>query len=320
MNKTEDIIKKSQNWLRLSICVSKHLVTALLNALHNDGSNPDPSYKGIPRDPKALYAFFSTADSSRIINFLVRKRLLNPAQIDLLLPPNKETHSCKFDPTLSLVIMRNFTTLKTLNGRCDTLLPNDNSLAANAVRAVLLRNFLYHYHDITLMTKQEFDKKWTEAENIAAGLLYLANITKLKTKTLDPEGSSVKKEFCRYLNAKLGKLKEDYEELKTKSEADGREIAKIKYLEKEVILIKENEIKNEKLCNYFQHVISIGESLKDIVNQANENFVEIAETLDDLDTRVTTLEGRTQSSKVKKYVLILFKRYLRSSNLIYQLF
>ena len=170
------------------------------------------------------------------------KRVLSPAQIALLLPPNKETHSCKFDPTLSLVIMRNFTTLITLNGRWDTLLPNDNSLAANAVRAVLLRNYLYHYHDITLMTKQEFDKKWTEAENIAAGLLYFTvNITKLKTKTLDPEGNSVKKEFCRYLNSKLDKLKQDYEELKTKSEADGIEIAaKIKHLEQEVILIKED--------------------------------------------------------------------------------
>ena len=93
------------------------------------------------------------------------------------------------------------------------------------------------------MTKQEFDQKWTEAENIATGLLYSTNITKLKTKTLDPEGNSVKKEFCRYLNTKLDKLKENYEELKTKSEADGIELAaKIKSLEQEVILIKENEV------------------------------------------------------------------------------
>ena len=145
---TEDIIKKSHNWLRLSICVSKHLVTALLNVLHNDGPNPNTSYKGIPRDPKALYVFLSTPQASALIKKLVQKKVLKPDQIALLLPPNKETHSCKFDPTLSLVIMRNFTTLITLNGRWDTLLPNDNSLAANAVRAVLLRNFLYHYHDI----------------------------------------------------------------------------------------------------------------------------------------------------------------------------
>ena len=158
MNNTDDIIKKSHKWLRLSICVSKHLVTALLNALHNDGPNPDPSYKGIPRDPQVLYALFSTPHASATIHKLVQKKVLKPDKIALLLPPNKETHSCKFDPTLSLVIMRNFTTLKTLNGRWDTLLPNDNSLAANAVRAVLLRNFLYHYHDITLMTTQEFDK------------------------------------------------------------------------------------------------------------------------------------------------------------------
>ena len=215
----EDIIRKSHNWLRLSICISRYLIAALLNVLHNDGPNPDPSYQGIPRDPKALYALLSAPHASAIINKLVQKKVLKPDQITLLLPLNKETHSWKFDPTLSLVILRNFTTLKTLNGRWDKLLPNDNSLAANAVRAVLLRNFMYHYHDITLMTKQEFDNKWTEAEKIAAGLLYSKSITKLKTKTLDPEGSSVKKEFCRYLNTKLDKLKEDYDELKKQSKA-----------------------------------------------------------------------------------------------------
>ena len=127
----------------------------------------------------------------------MQKKVLKPDQITLLLPLNNETHSWKFDPTLSLIIMRNFTTLKTLNGRWDNLLANDNSLAANAVRAVLLRNFVYHYHDITSITNIEFNKKWTEAEKIATGLLYSTKITKLKTKTLDPEGSSVKKEFLQ---------------------------------------------------------------------------------------------------------------------------
>ena len=102
--------------------------------------------------------------------------------------------------------------------------------------------------------------------------------------------------------------------MKTKSKADGVEISKIKHLEQEIILIKENEV-NEKLCIYFQYVISMGEALKDIVNQANESFVE---TLDDLDTRVAKLEDGAQSSKGKSYVLILLKRYLRRNNLIYK--
>ena len=294
-----DVIKKSQNWLRLSLCISKYLIAALLNVLHNDGPNPDPSYQGIPRDPKALYAFLSTPYASAIINKLVQKKVLKSYQITLLLPSNKETHSWKFDLTISLVIMRNFTTLETSDGRWDSVLSNDNSLAANAVRAVLLRNFVDHYPDITLMMKQEFDKKWTEAEEIAAGLLYSTNITKLKTKTLDPEGCSVKKEFCRYLNNKLGKLKEDYDELKKQSKADGIEIAKIKHLEQEIKLIKENEVKNEKIFDYFQYMVSIKEALKYIVNQANESFVKIAERFDVVDSRLTKLEDSAQSSKGK---------------------
>ena len=48
-------IKENQYWLRLVVCASEHINPGLLGILHNDGPNPDPTYNGIPRDPKLLY-------------------------------------------------------------------------------------------------------------------------------------------------------------------------------------------------------------------------------------------------------------------------
>ena len=51
-------IKENQYWLRLVVCASEHINPGLLGVLHNDGPNPDPTYIGIPRDPKLLYTFY----------------------------------------------------------------------------------------------------------------------------------------------------------------------------------------------------------------------------------------------------------------------
>ena len=129
-------IKENQYWLRLVVCASEHINPGLLGVLHNDGPNPDPTYIGIPRDPKLLYTFLSTPQP--------------------LFPPGcVETDSKKFDPTLNQLLIRNFTTLKTANGRwkIDEILPGDTSVAANTVRAVALRNSVYHNGNPAAMKK-----------------------------------------------------------------------------------------------------------------------------------------------------------------------
>ena len=60
-------IKENQYWLRLVVCESEHINPGLLDVLHNDGPNPDPTYIGIPRDPKLLYKFLSTPQALKII-------------------------------------------------------------------------------------------------------------------------------------------------------------------------------------------------------------------------------------------------------------
>ena len=63
-------IQDNQYWLRLVVCATEHINPGLLNVLHNDGPNSDPTYIGIPRDPKLLYQFLSTKQSLDIINKL----------------------------------------------------------------------------------------------------------------------------------------------------------------------------------------------------------------------------------------------------------
>ena len=134
-------IQENQYWLRLVVCASEHINPGLLDVVHNDGPNPDPTYIGIPRDPKLLYAFLSTPQSLVIINRLKNIGVLKQEQFELLFPPGcNETDSKKFDPTLNQIMIRNFTTLKTANGRwkIDEIFPGDTSVAANTVRAVEL--------------------------------------------------------------------------------------------------------------------------------------------------------------------------------------
>ena len=204
--------QQNQYWLRLAVCASEHINPGLLDVLHNDGPNRDPTYKGIPRDPKLLYIFLSEKESLKTIKKLQTKGVLKQDQYELLFPPGcVETDSKKFDPTLNQVLIRNFTTLETDNGwwKLDKLLPGDTSVAANAVRAVAFRNKVYHYGNPAAMTKPEFDNKFTEADNILKGMRYTGNVINAKTMSLDPERISVLKALH---NSDFTKLKENIEE------------------------------------------------------------------------------------------------------------
>ena len=132
----------------------------------------------------------------------------------MLFPPGcVETDSKKFDPTLNQLLIRNFTTLKTANGwwKIDKILPGDTSVAANTVRAVALRNSVYHYGNPAAMKKAEFDKKFTEADNILKGMRYTGNISNLKTMSLDPKRISVLKALYNLVQNQTNKLQSAYD-------------------------------------------------------------------------------------------------------------
>ena len=161
----------------------------------------------------------------------------------MLFPPGcVETDSKKFDPTLNQLLIRNFSTLKTANGRwkIDEILPGDTSVAANTVRAVALRNYVYHYGNPAAMKKSEFDKKCTQADNILKGMRYTGNISNLKTMSLDPKRISVLKALYNLLQIQTNKLQIAYDN----SSAD---IASIKVLTTAVSKLKDDISAYERL-------------------------------------------------------------------------
>ena len=301
-------IKENQYWLRLVVCASEHINPGLLGVLHNDGPNPDLTYIGIPRDPKLLYTFLSTPQSLLIINRLKKIGLLKQDQFELLFPPGCiETDSKKFDPTLNQVMIRNFTTLKTANGswKIDEILPGDTSVAANTVRAVALRNCVYHYGNPAAMEKPEFDNKFTQADNILKGMRYTGNISNVKTMSLDPERISVLKALYNLIQNQISKLQIAYDK---KIAAD---IASTKVLTTDVSKLKDDmtayeNLSKEKtdsakkmvdeLLDHVQKIMLSIDSIKDeITNKIEElkDYVmtETSKQICTVETKVNKMEG-----------------------------
>ena len=286
-------IQQNQYWLRLVVCASENINPGFLNILHNDGPNPDPTYIGIPRDPKLLYTFLTKPKSLHIIKHLKNKNVIKQDQLELLFPPGcVETDSKKFDPTLNQVMIRNFTTLKTANGwwEIDKILPGDITVAANTVRAAAFINFVYHYENPAAMKKIEFDNKFTEVDNILKGMRYTANIIDVKTMSLDPERISVLKALYNLVQIQINKLQSAYD----KKSAD--DIASFKVLTTEVSkfqissyekLSKEKSASAQKMADQLlDHVHKLMldiDSIKDeMTNKIEELVVEICAVKDDV--------------------------------------
>ena len=304
-------IKENQYWLRLVVCASEHINPGLLDVVHNDGPNPDPTYIGIPRDPKLLYTFLSTPQALAIISRLKNIGVLKQDQFELLFPPGcVETDSKKFDPTLNQIMIRNFTTLKTANGRwkIDEILPGDTSVAANTVRAVALRNCVYHCGNPAAMKKTEFDNKFTQADNILKGIRYTGNITNIKTMSLDPERISVLKALYNLVQNQTNKLQSAYDK---KSSAD---IASIKVLTTAVSKLKDDISAYEKLskdnCDsakkmvdqLLDHVYKLMLNIDSIKDEMTNKIVELEAEICTVKDDVVTVKEETSfvGTKVNK--------------------
>ena len=281
-------IQKNQYWLRLVVCASEYINPGLLDILHNDGPNPDPAYKGIPRDPKKLYIFLSTKQSLKIINRLKNKNIVKQDQYELLFPPGcVETDSKKFDPTLNQVMIRNFTTLQTDNGRwkIDEIDTSDTSVAANAVRAVAFRNSVYHYGCPGDMKKTEFDNKFTEADDILKGMRgtrYTGNISTVKTMSLDPERISVLKALYNLVQIQTNKLQVAHDN----SAAD---IASIKDLTTNVSKLKDDFLSYEKLSK------QNNDSPEKMVDQLKDQVHKLMLHIESITiTKVSKIEGEVE--------------------------
>jgi len=141
-----ETIHEIEYWLRLSTLLHGPLKKALLCVLHNKTAfdNNKTSYVGLPEDPAALYKVF--ANKYRVVKKLNRKGALQKEQVDGLLQPNdNKVFSEKFDITLIVVLIRNFTTLPPPTLGWGVQGPNliqDNSIAAFVIKAREWRNFI----------------------------------------------------------------------------------------------------------------------------------------------------------------------------------
>ena len=206
------ILKDYENWLRYGTFVHEPLKSSLRDVLHN--TSGDASYTGLPSNPSDLYHEFDI-NHRETLNKLLQKRVINYDQMMLLLPiNNQETNSEKFDVTLLVVIIINFTNIPPpRNGWKDKNPPiHDQSKAANVIRARELRNFFHHTEPKDL-DKQTLDVKWKEGDSIISALGYSYDSNTLKTASLDPTRLSVVHSLVQFLQIEQNALKKKFDSI-----------------------------------------------------------------------------------------------------------
>ena len=205
MSSIADVIRVVQYWLRLVTLLLYPLKDALLFVLHNKGNRTD--YVGLPEDETKLYNELSGKRSQ--INTLVKNRVLNQDQVNILLPPGEnKTDSSTFDVTLIIVLITNFTTLPPpKNGWKGKLDPTDASTAAFVFQARKWRNVLIHGIEPGSLCKSDFDGIWLKGEDIVKGLgLTTVDMKALKNTNLDVRNSLVLNSVLIYLKKIQGTL------------------------------------------------------------------------------------------------------------------
>ena len=184
------------------------LKASLLRVLHNEDN--DPSYKGLPKDSTELYNQLSTIQKVKI-DKLVKKKILNPGQLELLLPTNGSnmTDSSLFDITLIALMIINFTTLPPPKGGWKTPDASDIGVSANVVHGREWRNFVNHNNADTI-NFSIFNKKWLEGIAIIKALGgSVQDMNSLKVLSLDAKNNVVLASLNTYINVIETKFKND---------------------------------------------------------------------------------------------------------------
>ena len=184
------------------------LKESLLRVLHNEDN--DPSYEGLPKDPTELFTELSTTHKPTIAR-LVKKKLLNPDQLELLLPTDgsNKTFSSSFDITLISLMIINFTTLPAPKGGWRTPDASDNGVSANVVRGREWRNFVNHNNADTI-TIDILNTKWSEGIAIVKALGgSVKDMNSLKFMSLDATNNVVLATLNTYITVIETKLKND---------------------------------------------------------------------------------------------------------------
>ena len=259
-NTNQKTIKDNENWFRLAVAQRGPVKQKLSDVLHNKTN--DNCYQGLPEDPSKLYHELSTTHKPTIVA-LKKKKVLNDGQIELLLPTNGDikTFSEKFDVTLIVLLIINFTTLPPpVNGWFKPPLDSDASVAANVLRARAWRNFLNH---TDIIEQTGFETKWKEGISILIGLGGSANdMTPLKTVSLDPKHEILIKSLMDFNERKIEKVRSQATDNTNKiTDLDKRTIA-------------DNDILHDKTEENADNIKDLGERL-DILENSSNNFGKI---------------------------------------------
>lgn len=172
-------------WIRVNLAVEIHLKQALLDILHN--TDNDPTYQGLPRDGKQLYA--------RMVQFKATyqkklARVLKKDQWDVLCDQKIGISDSKqWDITLIVVVIINELQLPPpLNGwQQFPPAAHDKSKAAFVLFARYLRNMVKHGSLKDVATVQQFSTIWNQIESALQDVNYknMKDFNELKTSDLE---------------------------------------------------------------------------------------------------------------------------------------
>lgn len=243
-----DVIKENEYWLRLIIFVNEPLKQSLLHVLHNKSNNPD--YVGLPEDPTKLYQ--ELLNKHDVIDSLKikQRKVLRQEQVDLLLPTSCKTDSSRFDVTLLVILIRHFTTLIVpVKGWNKDPPHDDNSIAANAIRAREWRNYVQHV-DPKVVDERTFQQEWTYATQIINDLGYNYDTNALQTISLDPKLDFVNNSILECVDkgkqemitfrSNIVKMISEHETCFESVEAHSQDLVDIN---KEIVDVKDNVLK-----------------------------------------------------------------------------
>ena len=171
----------SENWLRLACLVYDEFQPALLAILHN--VIKDTSYIGLSQYGPDLY---NELDKYRPqLTALVKRKILNRKQLDLILPACQSTNSSTFDITILTAVIRTCVNIPTPSSwDINSLDTNDTSIASYIVRGKEIRNKICHSQPSEI-DDNTFATYWKEGGVVLNALHHKCDHNALLSKPLD---------------------------------------------------------------------------------------------------------------------------------------
>ena len=161
-------IIQSEYWVRISLALEYCIKEALIDTLHN--TNKDPSYNGLPTDPKQLYQVLLKCKQNKKHKL---HKVLKPDQWNMLCPNNGLSNPEDWDITLLIAVLRSVVGFQPVGGwNIKSLQAGDNSIGGYLFLIRELRNELIHGSVGSIPDLFIFKQYRARMEYILLGLKY----------------------------------------------------------------------------------------------------------------------------------------------------